>query len=80
MSNAHEIFQAAYNGQTNFMTPDVISCRIHNGLAVEISQGHGFDRKRIFGVTVLETDGTKRPDLNKLFFSQAKAEAYVETL
>jgi hypothetical protein len=61
----------------NFMTPRVLGYFRCNDHAVELSQGEGFTRKPIYGVSV-------RPDefhvLSKLFDSKSDAMEYIECL
>jgi hypothetical protein len=83
--NTEEIFNSVYNGQGNFITPDVERFgEVSDDLVYELSSGRGiFNSARIFGVTVLRlVDGewTKQPDLSNGGFSLAAAEEYIEEL
>lgn len=74
------LFNRVYNGQRNFMTPDVLKRGYRKGLAYELSVGEGFGGERLYGVTVLSPMGKKRHDLNACFDSLEKAEAHIKTL
>jgi len=72
-----EAFDKHYNGQTNFMTPDVIRCGKAGTLFYELSSGDGFNGETIYGVTVLEClNGglNKRQDLSGCHHSRKEAE------
>lgn len=75
-----QAFQIAYNGQPNFMTPNILKRGKRGALHYEISQGTGIMNEPIYGVTVLEVHGqdvSKRRDLSTLFNSLNAAECYV---
>jgi hypothetical protein len=60
----------AYNGRTNFLTPARVKCGEAYNLYYEISRGTGIAHERIYGLTVIEKNGTKRPDLSRCFNGQ----------
>ena len=53
---ANRIFQERFKGQPNFVTPYIIARGMIGGYAVELSGGEIFG-DRVFGVTVLTSDG-----------------------
>jgi hypothetical protein len=79
-------FIDAYKGARNFMTPDLISYGKSGRFVYELSQGEGFSREPIYGVTVLEiTNGAmgttvRRHDLSKMFFNIRDALSYAKNL
>ena len=61
------IFDKVYNGQVNFMTPEIVDYRKRGNLLLEFSKGKFIDMY-VYGATFLEIskDGyKKRDDLNK---------------
>lgn len=62
-SQIRDLFRTTYNNSRNFMTPDVLGYGKRGRLVYELSTGH-FADDTIYGVTVLEVDGTKRHDLS----------------
>ena len=78
------LFSLAYKGQPNFMTPNILSYGSEGSLAWELSTGRGISDEQIWGITVLENDGTghpiKRTDLGECFHSRAAAMRYIATL
>ena len=63
----------------NVMTPDLVGYyRVEGGVA-ELSWGEGFDRKEIFGVTVVR-EGKHDHGASKMFYSEAAAREYIEEL
>lgn len=71
------IFHRTYNGQPNFLTPDHVQSGKRGRLLYEISSGEGLGGAALYGVTVIELDGTRRKDLSDCFPSLAEAQAYV---
>lgn len=71
MNNIKEIFDEVYNCQPNFMTPHIIEYgRINDELIYELSQGEGFNRNTLIGVTTLaKIDGEwiQTKNINKSF-------------
>lgn len=74
------IFRDVYNGDTNLMTPDVLRYGNKGDLVYEISSGE-FGPDTLFGVTVLERNGTgwHRSKHSKMCESRGEAEAYVSS-
>lgn len=72
------VFDEVYNGDPNFMTPDVLRYGSKGDLVYELSTGT-FGPDTLFGVTVLERNGTgwHRSKHSKMCESRDKAEAYV---
>lgn len=65
----------------NFMTPNVIEYfDLTNGLFIEVSEGTGFNNDPIFGITVINADGTQNHDKSTMFQSKDDAYGYVGTL
>lgn len=81
---AKRVFDKIFHGETNFITPDVLSYyTLKNGLYVELSQGEGITHEKIYGVTVIETNGKdyiKRHDLSKPFHNKKDAIEYIKSL
>lgn len=74
------LFQARLKGK-NLMTPDVIRYGVSGPYAYELSEGEGFSREPIYGVTVLlRGSGERRNDLSKCVYSLAGAEAYIREI
>lgn len=77
---ARQTFRDAFNGQTNFMTPEVLRYGKKGDLFYELSAGTGMHGERIYGVTVITTKG-ERTDLSKGGFDDVlKAEKYITSL
>ncbi len=78
-----EIFQETFKGK-NMMTPDIIKFGESGGFIFELSEGTGFNREPIFGVTVLElTEGEapkRRSDLSQMFHNLTEAKDFAENL
>jgi len=75
-----DTFNRAYNGETNFMTPNVIKYGKRGKYIYELSDGDAFMRSgRIYGVTVLTTDGEKT-DMGSSFQSKQEAEDYIDQI
>ena len=71
------IFHQAFNGQPNFITPDILKRGKRGRMVYEISSGEGFGGGTIYGVTVLELSGLRRQDLSACFSDLSEAECYV---
>ena len=78
--SAANLFNAVYNGQSNFLTPTRLRFGWHGDYAYELSTGEGISRRPVYGVTVINSV-TRAPehDFNTLFESQADAEAYIKS-
>ena len=81
-TSVHEQFRRVFNGQTNFMTPDIVYCRVVGNFGVELSKGRGLEAgSTIYGVTVLSdihSDTPKRESgLSECFPTRALAERYI---
>ena len=77
-SEIAHLFQRAYNGQRNFMTPNLVRYGARHGKVYEVSWGEGFGRERIYGVTVLTENGAKCSDLNAAFTHLEAANQYIK--
>ncbi len=64
----------------NFMTPSVLRYGWKGNFAFELSQGEGFKREAIFGVTVKTADGESDYDKSAMFYSRDEAEAHIASL
>lgn len=74
------VFNRVYNGDSNFMTPTLVKHLQVGGLVVEVSKGRGMSQDTIYGVTVIELPGVKRPDLCKCCFSMGEVTRYIACL
>ena len=74
------IFNAAYNGQRNMMTPNVLDYGKRGQHLYEISTGRGISGQPIFGVTVLTVEGKRCGHLNDLFGSHDEALRHARNL
>jgi len=53
-----DIFKDVFNGENNFITPNVVEYKQKQNTIIEISKGDGvFGDYIIFGATVLQFDG-----------------------
>ena len=82
---ARQIFRLEFGDSKNFMTPEILWCvKASPSVAVELSEGAGFDGERIFGLTAvcLKSDGTTRRGRgsSKCFHSRARATARFERI
>lgn len=76
-SEINQRFNTIYNGQMNFMTPDLIARGKRGKMIWELSTGEGFGGQSVYGVTVIELPSAKRHDLSELFLTEADARAYI---
>ena len=81
------VFRRVYNGDRNFMTPDILRFGIRGHFIYELSSGAGIDGGTLYGLPVLELDGQhrpasamKRPDLSTCYLSRALAHLAIEEL
>lgn len=72
------IFHRAFNGQPNFITPDILKRGKRGRMIYEISSGQGLGGGTIYGVTVLELSGLRRRDLSSCFSDLSEAERYID--
>ena len=75
---ADQIFDIAFDGSPNFMTPDVLERGFagdENAYAFELSSGDGIFGP-IFGVTLLSRQG-ERTELSQSFGSELEARVYL---
>lgn len=79
-TDIRNLFRAAFDGGKNFMTPDVIQYGQKGPWVYELSLGEGFDRRPIYGVTVLTRRGEKRHDLSVCMHSLSAAKLYIASL
>ena len=77
MTNIKTLFDTVYDGRMNPLTPEVLRYGKAGRLCFELSKGEGINGEPLFGVTVLEIDGTKRHDLGQSFPSLSEAEAHI---
>ena len=57
---ARQVFKKVYNGQKNFMTPNIVKYFQTKYHAIEISQGRGISNQNIYGVSVIDLDTLER--------------------
>lgn len=78
------IFSRHFNHKKNFLTPSTVYFRRVFDYLVEVSEGEGFDRNKIYGVTVLEIDSNEhtahKHDFSKCVHSLTEVESYLTTL
>lgn len=84
------IFNQAYNGSKNFMTPEVIKYTsfkryFNRNMLCEISEGTGFNHEKIFGLTIVEVDDAgdfvkKHDDISRCFKSIEDCENRIQEL
>lgn len=75
------LFDKTYNGKTNFMTSTVVRYGKAKDYIYELSEGEGFQPgKKIYGVTVLNLDGSKTHHLNSCCMNLASSEQYISSL
>ena len=72
-------FEDTFNGQKNFLTPSVVEYGQRGRCLYEISTGTGIGGRAIYGVTVLDLDGTHRHDLSTSAGSLADAKAHIRS-
>jgi hypothetical protein len=77
--NAEQAVLTCYNGEPNFMTPNVIEYMETETLCVELSWGTGIFSDKMFGVTVVTRDG-ERTDHSSCFQTKSEAMAYINSL
>lgn len=76
-STPADIFKRAFNGSPNVVTPTVLFYGRRGEQVYELSFGEML-KEQVFGVTVLDQDGTPRHDLSTCFFIRQDAEAYIK--
>ena len=75
MNDPGSYFRAVVKNQ-NFMTPYLMGYReIPNGVA-EITTGRGFEREKIYGVTVVR-NGKHEHENSSMFHSMREVERYI---
>lgn len=77
-SDADRVFNETFNGEPNFMTPNIIRRGKQGNYFYELSRGT-FMEDTLFGVTVLTLEG-ERTDLSDCFQSRDQAEAHIKRL
>ena len=83
---AREIIKMEYGNSKNFMTPTVLKTkRLYPAVAIELSQGRGFENDTLYGVSVvmffMGSGKTKRLyNLSKVFRTIDRAEDYIDGL
>ncbi len=79
-STAREAFRAAFNGFPNVMTPTPVAYGRRRKCFWELSRGEGMRRgSELWGVTVLNPDGTPDHDRSRAFATAAAARAYIKS-
>jgi len=80
---AKDLLHKAYQGGRNFMTPHVRRIGMVAGgrHAYEISSGEGFTRgTTIYGVSIVDADGSKNSELSGCVDSMRAAEEKLESI
>ena len=84
MREADELFDRAFNGHPNIMTPNITQRGLKHGWAWELSHGKGITGEPIYGVTVIPADGSERGDeaytLSQMFHSEQEALDHIASL
>lgn len=75
---AARIIQTVYNGEKNFMTPNIIRYGWKGEFCYELSKGEGFGGEMMYAVTVVTIDGKKQPMRSTSFSSFAVAESHIK--
>ncbi len=79
-SESKQLFDEYIKGK-NIMTPEILQFGVSGKYAYELSQGTGFKREPIFGVTVLRRKtGERRDDLSKMFYSLEEADGWINQI
>lgn len=74
------LFNRVYKGQPNFLTPKILEYGRSGRYVYELSTGKFMSEARLYGVTVLDTEGNKMHDLNKCFHDLDEAREYIRKL
>ena len=82
---AIELVKMEYENSHNFITPRIISYGWvkRNKMAYELSQGYGIGGERIYGLSVVEWNGTasiRRSDLCNIFYTRDEIKQYLKQL
>ena len=81
---AIELIKMEYKAH-NLMTPRIISYGwvVKNKMAYELSQGYGIKGERIYGLSIVEWNGTtskRRSDLCNIFYTRDEMKQYIKGL
>lgn len=76
-SEISAIFRRVYGSNQNFMTPKVMDYGQRGRFVWELSSGRGMSNQPIYGVTIIEVDGSRRLDLSRMFPSEHAARKYI---
>ena len=77
--NAKQAIRKCYNGEPNFMTPNVIEYMETDTLRIELSWGTGIFSDRMYGVTVVTPEG-ERTEHGSCFPTEQEARSYINGL
>ena len=81
---AIELVKMEYGSSHNFITPHIISYGwiVKDKMAYELSQGYGIKGERIYGLSIVEWNGTalRRNDLSDVFYSRDGIKQYIKQL
>ena len=82
---AKELVKKEYGSSRNFMTPRVLSYGwiVKDKEAYELSQGYGIEGERIYGLSIVEWNGTasiRRSDLGGIFYNKDEIKQYIKQL
>lgn len=86
--NVKLIFDKFFNGEKNFMTPDVYGYTKKKFgdeyLVIEKSRGLGFEHEDIFGCSILVhnpvTMETQHIELSQMFYSNKELDKYIKSI
>jgi hypothetical protein len=75
------IFSRVFNGKINWITRNVLNYGVTGNFYYELShQSFTGDWGDLYGVTVIDKDENKRPDLSKAFSQLSEAQEYIRSL
>ena len=82
---ARELVKMEYESSHNLMTPHIIGYGwiVKDKMAYELSRGYGVKGERIYGLSLVEWNGTasiRRNDLSDVFYSRDGMKQYLKQL
>lgn len=75
-----QAFNRVFNGNKNFMTPDIERFETTENYFIEISSGSDFLGQKMIGVTVITKELEKRNELSKNCQSEEEVREYIDSL
>ena len=81
-TSARELFRSTFKGSTNFLTREVVTYGwVASGRhAYEISRGEGMGGGYLYGVTIIDADGTHNSDLSEAVHSLGAVEEKLQRI